>query len=287
MQNTQKSGFPYLVDVKLTQFCPFGCSFCYQSSTKEGKHADTYSIYSLARTLQDAGVLEVNFGGGEPTLYKPTEYSLFSYAAKTFKDYKFRVGVTTKNYNWHKQKDFAEAIKYVDSVAVSINSLDEFEQSKDFASQYFENTWVYAQVIFGLLPWEEFKILIESIAKTSKNKKFHIPYYNNITFLGFKDFGFSAGSQGYEYPVEWIDWIKDLQKQYNFNLGVDSIMVKKWGKELTEYGVSPNLLVGREGSSSCYIDAVENKVYSSSFTNEKGVPISNDSNKFLEIFQSL
>lgn len=284
-----KSGFPYLVDIKMTQYCPFGCSFCYQSSTKEGKHAENYTLYTLARLLKSGNVLEVNFGGGEPTLYNPTKTNtlLFSDIVKDFKSQLFRVGVTTKNYRWHKQPDFEKATRYIDSVAVSINSFDEFEKSKELAQSFSYITEVYAQIIFGLLPWNEFKAFVETIVKTSRHSDYFYPIYKNITFLGFKDFGFSSGFVGHQYPIDWIDWIKDLQATYKFNLGVDSIMVKNWKQELIDHDVSPTLLVGREGSSSCYIDAVEKKIYSSSFSHEQGVDIPYDAKDFIKIFREL
>jgi organic radical activating enzyme len=274
-----KSGFPYLVDIKLTEYCPFGCSFCYQSSTKQGKHAKYFDLYSISSTLKKANVLEVNFGGGEPTLYSPYEYQRFSSVAQIFKENRFRVGVTTKNYGWHKSPDFEQSMKYVDSVAISINSLDEYEKAKDLANMIDWDA-AYAQLIFGLCPWEEFKTLVEQIV----NER----VFKNVTFLGFKDFGFATDSKPFEYPDEWIEWIHGLQKQARANIGVDSIMVSHWKDKLIEAGVSPNQLVGREGSSSCYIDAVTMKVYPSSFAKDHdGVPFTNNEKKFLEVFETL
>jgi len=53
------------------------------------------------------------------------------------------------------------------------------------------------------------------------------------------------------------------------SVGIDSIVVKKWKDQLIESGVDYRNLVGEEGKFSCYIDCVEKKIASSSFTDTK------------------
>jgi organic radical activating enzyme len=277
-----KSGFPYLVDCKITDFCPFGCPFCYQSSTKKGKGADdSFLTYYLPTILRDSNVLEINFGGGEPTLYT-MKYGKFSSVANAFKAKHFRVGVTTKNYKWHTQPDFTHAIQHIDSVAISINNMDDLEKSYALEDAIHYPTRTYAQLIFGLSPWEEFRKLFNEIHENGN--------YRNITLLGFKDFGFSENQKAHEYPENWIEEIKKFTAKYGTNLGVDSVMVNKYRNELIDVGVKPYYLVGREGDSSCFIDAVKQQVYPSSFAKgHGGLPISSKTKpqEFLDIFAQL
>lgn len=61
-----KSAIPELVDVKITDWCGYGCSFCYQGSTTEGQHASYEHIEQTFKDLADWGVFEIALGGGEP-----------------------------------------------------------------------------------------------------------------------------------------------------------------------------------------------------------------------------
>ena len=55
----QKATAPELVDIKITDYCPYECEFCYQDSTLKGKHASMESIKKIATELGKAQVLEV------------------------------------------------------------------------------------------------------------------------------------------------------------------------------------------------------------------------------------
>lgn len=264
-----KSGFPYLVDIKISEFCPYNCQFCYQSSTKEGKHAEQYFLsHSLPKILFDAGVLEVNFGGGEPTLYRGEGYGTLDYVLRSFKSKKFKVGITTKNYNWHKDKNFAECLKSVDSVAISVNSLEELKFAEKLENAIDEissgKTTVYHQCVFELVTYEDFKSFVLAVAEK---------YNRNITLLGYKDFGFGKNGQKFNYPDEWMSFIKEISDKKRMNVGIDSVMVKNWREKLISFGVKDYFLVGTEGKSTCYVDAVKQKMYSSSFSDEKGLPL--------------
>lgn len=256
-----KSGFPYLCDIKLTNFCSFGCEFCYQSSTKQGKHADSYFVnHVLKDYLFKSNVLEVCFGGGETTLYPNLNYILSSYKSSYF-----TVGLTTKNYNWHNKKEFAEEIKNLDSVAISCNSKDDLEKAKNlYLTIEASNVKPYIQCILELVNYDKFKEFINYAAELG---------IRNITLLGYKDFGFGQNQKQFNYPPEWISFIKNISDKNYINFGVDSIISQKWKKELINNGVESYCLVGKEGLSSCYIDAVERKMYSSSFSKESGVEI--------------
>lgn len=54
-----KSSAPELVDIKITDFCPFGCTFCYQDSTLEGQHASMETMKDIVLKLKEAQVFEI------------------------------------------------------------------------------------------------------------------------------------------------------------------------------------------------------------------------------------
>jgi MoaA/NifB/PqqE/SkfB family radical SAM enzyme len=58
---------PETVDVKITDWCNFGCDYCYQSSTTAGKHASRELLERIF-TLKHAPY-QIAFGGGEPTAH--------------------------------------------------------------------------------------------------------------------------------------------------------------------------------------------------------------------------
>lgn len=133
------------------------------------------------------------------------------------------------------------------------------------------------------MPYEDFKLLIEYISKD---------YYSNITLLGYKNFGFGEGKIKHNYPDDWIKFVYEINKNQYTKIGIDSVMVKNWRTKLIEFGVSDYLLVGTEGKSTCFIDTVKQKVFSSSFSHEKGhsLPKSfydDKSCSFLESFSKL
>lgn len=54
-----KASAPELVDIKITDYCPYACEFCYQDSTLKGQHASMENIRRIAKELGQAEVLEV------------------------------------------------------------------------------------------------------------------------------------------------------------------------------------------------------------------------------------
>jgi len=82
------------VDIKITDYCPFGCPFCYQGSTVKGIHADFEELKKAIDFFVDkVGVFEVILGGGEPTLYPHIEDLLLYLLTEK----KVNVGITTRN----------------------------------------------------------------------------------------------------------------------------------------------------------------------------------------------
>ncbi len=58
---------PRTVSIALTNICDLKCHFCYAPKNKQTLSYD--HVTNLCKQLDDIGVLEVTFGGGEPTLF--------------------------------------------------------------------------------------------------------------------------------------------------------------------------------------------------------------------------
>lgn len=263
-----KAGFPYLVDIGISTACPFRCSFCYTSSNPKGEYAEYQYLEDLVHVLLLNNVFEVVFGGGEPTLFKTKRYPQIQTDTtvslvdilKMFKQRGFKTGITTKNYQWFKSDNFSDALSFIDSVAISVNTLEELDLSKNLKEKIMavkgsEGPKVYIQNILGLSSWEDLKTWLMRAKEL---------YMNNITFLGYKDFGRGTECSPHEIPIEWIDYVKELQ----MNIGVDAILANKFKKELISRGVKDYYLVGTEGKATCYIDAVRKLVRPFSYSDE-------------------
>jgi MoaA/NifB/PqqE/SkfB family radical SAM enzyme len=62
------SPVPETIDVKITDWCNFGCGYCYMDSTAQGKHAPRELLTNIFDGLK-AAPYQIAFGGGEPTAH--------------------------------------------------------------------------------------------------------------------------------------------------------------------------------------------------------------------------
>lgn len=267
---TKKSQFPTLIDLKITDSCNIGCPFCYQSSTDNEKHArlntsweeqkaGKVSFSHLLTVLKNMGVLEIVIGGGEPTQH-PQIYS----ALHNIKQMGFVSGITTKNYRLGSQSNFKQIIQNIDTIAVSCNTPEEVERAKALHDDIFALNVVhkvkmpafYVQNILGLTSLEKLKQFLDTCRKND---------LTNVTLLGYKDFGFGKNIKSKEIDASWIDLVKDS----GLNIGIDSVVVSRWKEELLKKGIRKEYLVEGEGKFSMYVDAVEQTISASSFTEKK------------------
>jgi MoaA/NifB/PqqE/SkfB family radical SAM enzyme len=253
--SSQKSEFPYLVDLNISNFCPYGCEFCYTSSTKKGKHTDFYDVYKILEALKSLRVFEVVFGGGEPTLH-PQIYSIVQKA----KELNFVVGLTTRNYKFNSHPAFNKILENLNSIAISCNTVGDLNKivklKNDIDKDRNRHFQLYVQNILGLSPFEE----LLDFFKTCWER-----YIYNVTLLGYKDFGFGKNQKAHEGPK---DWLQQIQRVYRGNLGVDSIIAKKYKQYLVDSSVMPYCLVGDEGKQTCYIDTTKKIIKPSSFVDD-------------------
>jgi hypothetical protein len=262
---SSKAKTPELVDVKITDYCPFGCKFCYQNSTKEGKHAETSLLRSLAYTLSQMKVFEVAIGGGEPTLHPD-----FIDIITNFRSYNVIPNFTTRSLAWlNEPKKAAAILKTCGAFAYSVSTredvaklhaaleklkFDEYTNRVKLSVQYVLNS---GGDLYGVLD------------EASK-------HYYRVTLLGFKTTG--LGSTFTLVPEDWMTTVKEVKKTSWLNLGVDTAIVQKYGKQLLEeLGISDVLMTSEEGKFSMYIDAVEKTMAPSSYCEaDKYVPFTTD-----------
>lgn len=277
-KKTKKGGFPELVDLKITGHCEYGCSFCYQSSTKAGKHAKIEDVEKILDILSASKTFELAIGGGEPTTH-PKLGRILEYASQKG----MSVGFTTRNFKIDETKEFKRIIEMANSIAFSCHTIKEIQRVSELSAiisktirDYNNRTALYVQIIPELYSKETFKEMLEACASI----------WTPVTLLGYKDFGFgkSYNPKNLNVSADWIDVVKKISNERNIKIGIDSVLVKKWKKELIQKGCNKLMLVGEEGKFSCYVDAVEKRIAKSSFIEESEL-LDMTKSDILEIFK--
>jgi hypothetical protein len=255
LKEVTKASVPELIDVKITDFCPFGCSFCYQGSTHAGKHADNNTLGTLAYQLGQMKVFEVAIGGGEPTMH-PNFVSLLTQLRYNGVVPNF----TTKSLAW--LRDASVWPKVIETVGGFAFSADKADDVKKLATLLeangIERDKANIQHVMGTSNvWE-----LEQIIRAAAER--HL----RITLLGYKTTGRGSDFKPQDYKG-WLDVVKKLHKdKVYFNLGIDTLLAQESLAALKKANIHPTLYETHEGRFSMYIDAVEMKLGPSSFVED-------------------
>lgn len=249
---------PELVDLKITDYCPFGCSWCYQSSTRAGKHATMTSLRAIAKRLGDAEVFEVAIGGGEPTLHPK-----FVQILELFRGQGVIPNFTTRNLGWLRDPELTKRIHdLVGSFAYSAHSPADVTY---FASKLKEANWPSSyyrppvvHIVMGTVARDEFVKMLKAVKKGGLG----------VTLLGWKRTGL-AQDQEPEHPyLDW--WLDEAKGHAPWRLAVDTALAAEaeTAGQLDEF---PDWSYHtRDGVYSGYIDAVAMTMAPSSWEPERG-----------------
>ncbi len=253
---------PELVDFKITDYCPFDCYFCYQGSTRDGKHANIGTVMEYLDALHRMKVFEVALGGGEPTL-NPDLDEIVEYAQEKG----LSINLTTKNLKWL-QTTFCEKKIYEKvGVAYSAQSLADVQEYTDFITEYRNKHRgvhgrynFHVHIVMGVQPVAE---VIEMVKLTQKA-------FTQVTLLGYKSTG-----RGGDTHIPYDKWLDEFVEAGVFtgwgtNIAIDTTLATQ-SKEMLERVLDSNdgdkitktLVTYRDGGFSAYLDAV-NQVWSPS-----------------------
>lgn len=255
-----KSTFPELVDLKITDYCPVGCKYCYQGSTIHGEHADTKVLDSICEVLGDMGVFEVAIGGGEPTLHPK-----FKHLLETCRYCGIVPNFTTRVKSWLKNKDITDTVetcggRFAFSVDSVLDMYNIFNQAVDVglvvpSEGYGEDdTKLSFQYVMGSTSFDQFQLILDAAETLS----------TPITLLGYKRVG--RGKEFDPYPYE--GWFKEIRSRFQ-DIGIDTALVEEL-QELSktlplDLGRYEKLMTPGEGKFSMYIDAVAEVMGPSSY----------------------
>lgn len=251
------ASLPEAVDLKITDYCPFGCAFCYQGSTIGGQHATKDEVFSVLSVLSQMNVFEVALGGGETTMH-PHFADILNYADL----HHLRANFTTFWMGWTKNPPVDEAVRHHSkSFALSVNSKTKSEEWRLLdelalwrSSNTSHQTSVQSVLELNTLYWYEMLV-----TRMQDNR------LSDLTLLGHKSWG-----RGGAKP-DGTDWtgvlskIIDLCKSNRIRLAVDTSIVDSYRSALDAAGISPVLTVDREGAFTMYVDAVTQTVAKDSY----------------------
>lgn len=247
----KKASSPELVDVKITDYCATGCGYCYQGSTKEGKHADMSYLCRLAHECGKARVFEVAIGGGEPTTH-PKFLEILYY----FWSHGVVPNFTTRETKWLSNKPFREEVlKHCGAVAFSFTEVATL--SRLLAKHNFPHERAVIHYIVG--------------ADHGLPEVLAAAYHHQlaVTLLGFKTTG-----RGAKYPSRKEDWAAAVQALESNcpRISIDTALAAESGDALARLDVPKWCYHVEEGAFSMYIDAVAQTAAPSSYSG-KPVPL--------------
>lgn len=267
-----KSEVPELCDLKISDYCKGGCAFCYQSSTKAGKHADLHNIKQILNTLGAQGVFEVAIGGGEPTQY-PHLAEVLSYASAQG----IKPNFTTFFVDWLQNDPLVEAVRaHVGAIGVSVHGVKDLNKVRKIQEGVNDNRskWdsnfvrVTAQHVVGSVDMDETAQILERAWEEGWD----------LLLLGYKSVGFGASQAPHD--LTGLDTLLKLRQQKRAHygakvsmLGVDTAFVQQFDPILDALGISPVLKTSEEGKFSMYIDSVTLMQGPSSYMPDQMVPL--------------
>jgi len=283
----EKGEFPELVDISITDYCSFGCSYCYRGSTTEGKHAKLSDIEKIADSLVKCATFEVALGGGEPTTHPE-----FKEILQLFLDRGITPNFTTYTANWIKDKALLAVACQCGGIGVSIpgpskSALSQMTRIRKATHDYSsEQDWsrgpdVVAQLVVGAFNCKQTITALENITMSTVNK---------VLLLGYKETGRGKDATKYDESIEVVNTLLDnggsiyrvgderRPSDYHslLDLSVDTKLVAEhhtWAKSKGGCVTTFNelLVTNLEGKYSMFIDAVAMKTGKSSFAGPRSM----------------
>lgn len=256
-----KAATPELVDIKITDFCPYGCTYCYQDSTTKGAHADINYLRSLSYSLAEMRVFEVALGGGEPTMHPG-----FLDAIETFRYQGIVPNFTTRNMSFLRDPKSAGALR--DAIGAFALSVDEemFGRTLDPIREYARSgplgDKMTVQYVIGSGSDSFFHHLVEFCGENSIK----------LVLLGAKTNGRGlalADDPKRHQTRNWLDVVRSASEGMYASIGIDTALAEQSADLLKEAEVPSTLYTVREGDFSMYVDAVTRRAAPSSYCDEK------------------
>jgi len=262
---------PELIDLKVTDYCEYGCEYCYQSSNQEGKHADIQDILNMAYQMKDAQVLEVAIGGGDPV-----KHPQFARILEIFRDEGIVPSFSTRDVEWVKDRNIAKSvIENAGAIGFSVDNTWELRRVYN-AYNYleieysgkierkFDRTHTFPRLVIHYIPEAHD---VRNIRKMAECMAEHgNSWEDTLLLLGWKSVG---RAEGRKPPHTCKSWLNALGKKCaSPRISVDTCFAERYKDDMKS--ISEVLYETEEGRHSMYIDLVDKKFATSSYTKEEG-----------------
>lgn len=250
----EKSVYPELIDIKITDNCLFNCKFCYQDSKPDGFHSNRLMDY--VELLKSLRIFEVAIGGGEPT-----RHPHFLDFIKEIVHSGITPNFTTRDIEWLKTNITLNLslFKTIGGIGVSITDsnpevidrkLNELEKIREMFGYTWPAPEIVIHYVMGLNTEAEMLNFLEKVRASGFG----------VLLLGRKTNG-----RGMEGPTHSYDnWIQ-IVKNLNMRVAIDTKLAAEYSKQLVASKIPAYMFTVSEGKFSMYIDAVNNTIGPSSY----------------------
>ncbi|UQN06551.1 radical SAM protein [Deinococcus sp. QL22] len=237
---------PELLDVKLTDRCSVGCSFCYQDSRPDRDHARLDDVAFIAQQAGQAGVFEVALGGGEVSEFPP-----FLEVLRLFRQAGVVPNFTTRRPAWVAER-WSDLRDLAGGFAVSVATAQEVEEvARLFPQGTRREGQVNLHLVMGTLSRP---VTLDLIRRAGHHRL-------RVTLLGFKAVGRGAGYTA--RPHDW--WVEDLPRYVQHAaVSIDTALAAQHESEMARL-LQPGTYHVEEGRFSAYVDAVQMTLAPSSY----------------------
>ena len=256
------AAFPESMDLKITNMCNVGCSFCHEKSVPTGKHGDMLNL-EFINTLHP--YTEVAIGGGDPMAYP--------YIVTFLQNLKIRhiiANMTVHHSSFLKNRTLIDQLiknRLIWGLGVSV--VDPTEEFLSAISGY-DNAVVH--VINGVMPIENLRKMYDRNIK--------------VLILGYKQFGRGKAYFCAETIRNMMDMHKELSTAMNHFavLSFDNLAVYQLeAKRLVSAEECKRRFMGDDGFYTMYVDAVERKFAKNSTSEGRGDLLDNIDDMFLAV----
>lgn len=252
-----KASKPELVDLKITDYCSFGCSFCYQNSTLQGKHASMENIDFAIAELAKAKVFECAIGGGDPL-----EFPDIVEVLQKFYNAGIVPNFTTK-FPAKVRKLWPEIGHLIGGFAYSAETPGQIRSAAKLM-RMIPKEKVNLHYVMGLGDREHFMEYMKAAHEVGYR----------VTLLGYKTTG--RGKAVIPHPYDW--WVEAVDKLIELDqcptLSIDTPLAHQYESSMP---VESYMFHTHEGAYSMYLDLVTLSMGASSFDEKETlVPFTKD-----------
>lgn len=270
-----KPKFPESIDMKISNRCNIGCSFCHENSTPEGNIASLKSYENFLLSLNP--FTEIALGGGALSLV-PEEDLMYLFDLLYYRNVITNITINQNElYNEEFVKFLHFCIKEKFIRGIGISFIGQSKILEDFVKKYRKQVVIH--VINGLISKEDLQYLSKLNCK--------------LLILGYKEFGrgllyskkFNNIIENNKKYLESI--VRELPKSFK-TVSFDCLAVSQLNlKDKVSDDDWKKLYMGNDGSFTMYVDLVNGTYATSSTTNHTKRYELNSHNTAKDIFKHI